>query len=85
MVGSLLSAFAAEQTPVQRSTCKQHFLNCRVHGRLRQNIATREFDLELGASAHELFDECPADSLRAADNQSQEIFGDLQAARIQFR
>src|SRR4030095_4178103 len=80
-----INPIASKQTPVQRAARKQHLLNCRVHGPLRDNIARRELELKLGAAAHEFFDECRTDALRAADNERQQIFGDFQPARIQLR
>src|SRR5262245_28493933 len=79
-----LSAFASKQAPVQCAARKQHLLNRRVHGSLRQDSATREFDLKLSAAAHEFFDECRTDTLRAADNERQQIVGDFQPARVQL-
>src|SRR5262249_863133 len=82
--GSRFGAFTAEQAPVKRSTRKQHFFNCRIHGSLCQSSASRELDLELGTPAHQFFDECRTDAFRAADDPVPELIGDLQAASIKL-
>src|SRR6267143_821268 len=85
LAGNLLSALAAKQTTVQCSTRKKHFFDRGIHGRLRQDIAMRGFDLKLGASAHEFLNERPTDTLGATNNQFHEFFRDFQATGVEFR